>query len=161
MLPSPRNSIEGVLSLLNSTKCQLLLSPPETKVDHILEKYPIHHQDVRSFDEWLAQESVPHYPYEKSFDEAANDPFIVIHTSGSTGLPKPITLRHGGLATADAHHVMPTSDGYGPEVILSERQGHPRIFASLPPFHVSKPFFFSLHQRFISFDPSHSPYPVH
>lgn len=96
------------------------------------------HTVIRTFDEWLAQESVTHYPYEKSFEEAANDPFIVIHTSGSTGLPKPITLRHGGLATPDAHHVMPTSDGYDPEVVL-QGQGAQRIFVTLPPFHVSLP----------------------
>ena len=94
------------------------------------------HVVIRTIDQWLAQKSVPHYPYEKSFEEAANDPFIVIHTSGSTGLPKPITLRHGGLATADAHHMMPTSNGHHPEVTLSGERP-PRIFASLPPFHVS------------------------
>ena len=95
------------------------------------------HIVIRTFDEWLAQEAVPHYPYEKSFEEAASDPFIVIHTSGSTGLPKPITLRHGGLATADAHHVMPPSNNYQAEVLLPSGERHPRIFASLPPFHVS------------------------
>lgn len=97
------------------------------------------HAVIRTFDEWLAQESVAHYPYEKTFEEAANDPFIVIHTSGSTGLPKPITLRHGGLATPDAHHVMPSSDGYDPAVVLHTGQGHPRVFVTLPPFHVSFP----------------------
>ena len=125
------------MSLLNITKCQFLLSAPETKVDHILDKFSMQHVVISTFDEWLAQESIPHYPYEKSFEEAANDPFIVIHTSGSTGLPKPITLRHGGLATADAHHVMPTSNSYHPEVILPSGERPPRVFASLPPFHVS------------------------
>ena len=125
------------MSLLNTTKCQLLLSAPETKVDHILDKFSMRYVVIRSFDEWLAQESVPHYPYEKSFEEAASDPFIVIHTSGSTGLPKPITLRHGGLATADAHHVMPTSNSYHSEVTLPSGERPPRVFASLPPFHVS------------------------
>ena len=125
------------MSLLNTTKCQLLLSAPETKVDHILDKFSMKHVVIRTVDEWLAQESVPHYPYEKSFEEAASDPFIVIHTSGSTGLPKPITLRHGGLATADAQHVMPTSNSYHAEVVLESGERPPRIFASLPPFHVS------------------------
>ena len=95
------------------------------------------HIVIRTFDEWLAQESVDHYPYEKSFEEAAHDPFIVIHTSGSTGLPKPITLYHGGLATPDAHHLMPTLDGYHPELITPKAQRPICIFATLPPFHVS------------------------
>lgn len=97
------------------------------------------HIVIRTWDEWLAQEHVDHYPYEKSFDEAAHDPFIVIHTSGSTGLPKPITLYHGGLATADAHQLMPPLDGYASAVIPPKGQGLTRLFASLPPFHVSNP----------------------
>ena len=96
------------------------------------------HIVIRTFDEWLAQESVNHYPYNKSFEEAAHDPFIVIHTSGSTGLPKPITLYHGGLATVDAHRLMPPLDIYGALIIPPPGQGSTRIFASLPPFHVSQ-----------------------
>lgn len=129
--------MEGILSLLNSTNCQTLLSAPESKVDHILEKYPVRHVVITSLDKWLAQEPVTHYPYEKSFEEAAHDPFIVIHTSGSTGLPKPITLYHGGLATPDTHHAMPPLDGYDPAVILPTGQDPTRVFVSLPPFHVS------------------------
>ena len=94
------------------------------------------HIVIKTFDEWLAHETVDPYPYEKTFEEAAHDPFIVIHTSGSTGLPKPITLYHGGLATADAHHLMPISNGYDPELITPKDQPT-SVFASLPPFHVS------------------------
>ena len=136
LLPSPRNSIEGILHLLETTKCQTLLSAPETKVDHILEKRDMRHIVIRTFDEWLAQEPHEHYPYKKSFEEAAHDPFIVIHTSGSTGLPKPVTLYHGGLATPDAHHGMPALDGYDPAVVAPIGQGPTCIFATLPPFHV-------------------------
>ena len=113
-----------------------MLSAPETKVDHILERHELRHAVIRTIDDWLAEDNVAHYPYEKSFEEAAHDPFIVIHTSGSTGLPKPVTLYHGGLATPDAHHFMPPLDGYDPEVFAPKSQGPTRIFASLPPFHV-------------------------
>ncbi len=137
LLPSPRNSIEGILSLLESTKCQILLSAPENNVNHILEKRDMRHIVIRTFDEWLAQESHEHYPYEKSFEEAAHDPFIVIHTSGSTGLPKPVTLYHGGLATPDAHHLMPPSDGHKSAAVAPTGQDPMSVFVSLPPFHVS------------------------
>lgn len=95
------------------------------------------HIVIRTFKEWLALEPVAHYPYEKSFEDAAHDPFIVIHTSGSTGLPKPITLYHGGLATPDAHHLMPPMNDYDPQIIAPQGQDPTRVFCCLPPFHVS------------------------
>jgi acyl-coenzyme A synthetase/AMP-(fatty) acid ligase len=30
------------------------------------------------------------YPFTKTFEEAKHEPFLVLHTSGSTGMPKPI-----------------------------------------------------------------------
>ena len=75
------------------------------------------------------------YPYTKSFEDGAFDPFVVIHTSGSTGLPKPITVRLGSLATIDAQHLMPPFEGYDPQIVYSA--GHSRVFPGLPPYHVS------------------------
>ncbi|KAL8829644.1 MAG: hypothetical protein Q9191_001895, partial [Dirinaria sp. TL-2023a] len=137
LLPSPRNSVEGLLSLLESTQCHYMLSAPGSKVDHILAKRSMWHATIRTFDDWVSQESVAPYPFEKSFEEAAHDPFIVIHTSGSTGMPKPITLRHGGLATLDTHHEMPNLNGYRPLLTISKARGPERVFAGLPPFHMA------------------------
>ena len=94
------------------------------------------HFSVATVNELLAEGSVAQYTYDKSFKNAAHDPFIVIHTSGSTGLPKPITIRQGGLATIDAHRLMSPLNGYKPLATVSE--GPLRVFTSLPPFHVSK-----------------------
>ena len=96
------------------------------------------HHVIKTFEDWVSQESTTHYPFEKTFEEAARDPFIVIHTSGSTGLPKPITLRHGGLASLDGHHLMPSLNGYQPLSKLVEIQGPDVMLAGLPPFHVSR-----------------------
>lgn len=35
----------------------------------------------------LFEVEAPHYEYSKSFEEARNDPFVSLHTSGSTGTP--------------------------------------------------------------------------
>lgn len=93
------------------------------------------HFTVATVNELIAEGSVAQYAYDKSFENAAHDPFIVIHTSGSTGLPKPITLRQGGIATVDAHRLMSPLNGYKPLATVSE--GPLRVFTSLPPFHVS------------------------
>ena len=127
--------MQGHLSLLDHTECHTLLSAPETKVDHLLAERPMRHFNVAPVNELIAEGSVSQFAYDKSFENAAHDPFIVIHTSGSTGLPKPITIRQGGLATVDAHHLMSPFNGYKPLAMVSE--GPLRSFTSLPPFHVS------------------------
>lgn len=33
----------------------------------------------------MFENQADHYPYEKSFEEARNDPIVVLHSSGSTG----------------------------------------------------------------------------
>lgn len=33
----------------------------------------------------------------KRVEDLANDPALILHTSGSTGLPRPIVVRHGAL----------------------------------------------------------------
>ena len=127
--------MEGHLSLFDHTKCHTLLSAPETKVDHLLAERPMRHFTVAALDELLAKGLVAQYTYDKTFEDAAHDPFIVIHTSGSTGLPKPITIRQGGLATIDAHRLLSPLNGYKPLVTITD--GPLRTFTSLPPFHVS------------------------
>lgn len=99
------------------------------------------HFSVAALDELLAEGSVAQYTYDKTFEDAAQDPFIVIHTSGSTGLPKPITVRQAGLATVDAHRLLSPLNGYKPLATVVD--GPLRAFTSLPPFHVSSPWLFT------------------
>lgn len=35
-------------------------------------------------DELFKPENAPHYPFEKTLEEALNDPFFILHTSGSS-----------------------------------------------------------------------------
>lgn len=51
--------------------------------------------------ELLSEEAVPHYPYEKTFEQARLDPYLTLHTSGSTGLPKPIVTNHAFIAAME------------------------------------------------------------
>lgn len=106
LLVSPRNSLEANLSLLESTNCNVFLIPPKFPlpcVKQILEARPMRVVEIDSFPRWADKEQ-PHkrYPYTKTVDEAKYDPFIVLHTSGSTGLPKPIVQRHGTWLSLDA-----------------------------------------------------------
>ncbi|KAG6362237.1 hypothetical protein INS49_010467 [Diaporthe citri] len=53
------------------------------------------------------EDKVPHYPYTKTFEEAAHDPYMILHTSGSTGDPKPIVYTHAMISTQDAQELLP------------------------------------------------------
>lgn len=66
---------------------------------------------VSAADQWFSESKVPHFPYDKTFEEAKWDPFVVLHTSGSTGLPKPIVARQGMLCISDAYHNLPEWHG--------------------------------------------------
>ena len=56
--------------------------PPHVQV--ILTARTMRTQKVPSLNEVLSTE-YPHYPYQKSFPSALREPFVVLHTSGSTG----------------------------------------------------------------------------
>ena len=45
----------------------------------------MHHLNVEALNELLRGDFIEHYEYSKTFEEAAQDPFILVHTSGSTG----------------------------------------------------------------------------
>lgn len=55
----------------------------------------------KSLQYWLRDAEVPHYPFTKTFEEAKHEPFAVIHTSGSTGMPKPVIATHATWISGD------------------------------------------------------------
>ena len=57
---------------------------------------------------FLQSKDVPDYTYPKNFDEARYSIFVILHTSGSTGLPQPISVNHGTLTSFDAQQLLPT-----------------------------------------------------
>lgn len=74
------------------------------------------------------------YFFLKTWEGAHNDTCMVIHTSGSTGLPKPVIWPHSTLSGSDAHHLLSPMDGR--ELIYTRVFGRAqRIFNALPIFH--------------------------
>ena len=82
----------------------------------------------------LRDETVAEYPYNKSFEEAVNDPLYIVHTSGSTGVPIPIVCTHGHHSVLDTMpRAPPNEDG------IPVRHRFPpniRIMNTAPLFHV-------------------------
>nr|POE53643.1 non-canonical non-ribosomal peptide synthetase fub8 [Quercus suber] len=48
-------------------------------------------------DYWLQESAIEPFPYLKNMAEAKNDPFSITHSSGSTGIPKPISFTQGSF----------------------------------------------------------------
>ena len=51
------------------------------------------------------------YTHDKSFGQAKLEPFVIVHTSGSTGAPKVVTQAHGNMAALDAYQMIPSFQG--------------------------------------------------
>lgn len=97
--------------------------------------------EIDPLDAWFPAEpeEVAHYPFDKTFEEAEWEPLCVLHTSGSTGLPKPVLIRQGMLAIIDAYHEM--GEWQGMDIYMREwatrakRMFMASRFASCPPLH--------------------------
>lgn len=101
MLPSPRNSADGQRSLFQTTKCNLLLHSEgmDTHVETIKATLPgIQTLQIPSFDE-LSQQGSQFPLYAGPYNDKDDDRVVVLHTSGSTGLPKPIYHTNASIWT--------------------------------------------------------------
>lgn len=85
-------------------------------------------------DYFLVEGEVPKYAYKKSFDQARMEPLVVLHTSGSTGTPQAVVMRHGTLSSIDAYHLIPSLGGR--KVIGPSFKGK-RMFLGFPLFHAA------------------------
>lgn len=94
---------------------------------------------IAEVDEVLESEPVPEYAYNKTFETASGEPFCVLHTSGSTGHPKPIVWKHSMLATLDATRLLPEHLGRPPWVVVFEEGD--RFYSSFPFYHVCRASF--------------------
>ncbi|PYI03572.1 acetyl-CoA synthetase-like protein [Aspergillus sclerotiicarbonarius CBS 121057] len=108
---SPKNNTEGALAVLEATKCNLWVNAceisPSLLVKEVLQKRPMTLLQLPLLDELLDAMSTEPFPYTKTFDEAINEPFCLLHTSGTTGVPKPIPWSHGLIGTMDAVRLLP------------------------------------------------------
>jgi len=78
----------------------------------------------------LDSAEVPHVPLNATWEDYRFKPFLQIHSSGSTGIPKLITLNHGSFTAFDSFRLLETNEVF-------RRLGSQRMCVSFPPFHVA------------------------
>ncbi|OJD34983.1 ochratoxin a non-ribosomal peptide synthetase [Diplodia corticola] len=138
LLPSLRNSDDGQTNLVERTGCKHYLY--SDGVDKNLKAFGEHpelsgHQ-IPSFDAMILEGARGPYrnvevekrPYSQS------EAVLVLHTSGSTGLPKPIYITNGWLATLDHQRFMDAPRGRLNALAMYMTTNRP-LFTMLPFFH--------------------------
>ena len=101
-------------------------------VEEILSKRNMRTLMVPSLEDTLMTGEGPVYPYNKTYAQAKHEPFVVLHTSGSTGLPKPVILNHGTLAH---HDLFLHARSLGGKALNLARFSGKRVLLCLPQFH--------------------------
>ncbi|KAL8670629.1 MAG: hypothetical protein Q9168_004840 [Polycauliona sp. 1 TL-2023] len=86
----------------------------------------------------LLQVKSHRFPYHYNFDQAKDHQILVLHSSGSTGLPKPVTMTHASFAVMDNDRNFPSIPGRkNHDLSTWEFQGDDaRIYEPFPPFHL-------------------------
>ncbi|KAH8703509.1 NRPS-like enzyme [Talaromyces proteolyticus] len=96
-LPSPRNSEPAFLHLLKETGCyKFVYSPERYKVVHDLQRV---RKNIQSWEVPPLWEMIGYtgnaYPCVREYNDAEDDTSIIIHSSGTTGFPKPVNITNG------------------------------------------------------------------
>lgn len=141
LFSSQLNTLEVHLNLMEQTQCKVLLSAAGVHVRDILaakEKDLVHFR-IPELDDLLNEEtSVQPFPYTKTYEEAAHDPIFILHSSGTSGNPKPMIINHAAFASADRFAFLSLEKGAGGRTRAMEWT-HPgkgaRGLLFAPPFH--------------------------
>ncbi|KAK1252094.1 hypothetical protein MKX08_003281 [Trichoderma sp. CBMAI-0020] len=148
MMPSPRNSAEYQQELLRRAGCQTLFCTRGlmAKLSPVVDDLDIFCKIAPDLDELLDPTPVAPFPYEAAYDEVKKNPFLILHTSGSTGPPKPITLTIECTTTEDTHRLLDDPEGRLWWRLFANR----RYFMGMPCYHSAgvwfslfKPVFFN------------------
>lgn len=83
-------------------------------------------------EEVLDPRKVELYPWNRSLQEVASEPFVILHTSGSTGQPKMVEVNHALTATIDSQQDLPEVDG---RCVTSRLWKDRKLYAAMPLFH--------------------------
>ena len=135
LFTSPRYGTLAQLNLIRLVNCKTMLVPEARPpaIDGILDSCEMRVHQIPSLEELFDQDH-PHYPFNKTFEQARSEPLIVLHTSGTTGLPKPIVWTHDWAASFAGERMLAPPPGFESSdgLLLGKR-----VLSLMPPFHVS------------------------
>ncbi|KAL4733536.1 hypothetical protein BDV11DRAFT_210135 [Aspergillus similis] len=135
-LPSLKNTIDVQAALLEQTGCSGILFSTSHKdlAQSVGKASGIDTTaliEVPSIEKMVANFS-SRFPYDTAYQAIEDQSAIIIHSSGTTGIPKPIPMTHGFLGTIDRQTEVPIPDGR--ESAIPNRLGSDDLFLSTAPF---------------------------
>ncbi|KAJ5115010.1 Male sterility NAD-binding [Penicillium alfredii] len=140
LLLSPRNSAFMHESLLQVSRVSLLLYDHtfENMANEMSHKQHIDILSVNNLVDLMSGiKKVEAYPYEETWESAFSNPLVILHTTGSTGMPKPITVSHSALAAIDAQRLISVKDPAGGRCQLEILAEAKTVYTAFPIFHVA------------------------
>lgn len=114
--PSPRNDVQAQCKIFEEYGCRQLLLPKRNPLgkhmERVVEKLDLAIGEVPDLDDLLDAEDPTIYSWalRKNVD-IRYEPMVGIHTSGSTGLPKPVVVKHGNFTAIEHWKRIPELGG--------------------------------------------------
>ena len=130
--PSPRNSMDAFESLMREADVKTLIAGTDKLpvIANVVQRCSLERLDSPSLAELLDPTPVAIIPFEGTFAEYRQKPWVYLHTSGSTALPKLVPVKHGLISAPDAYQLLENNE-------LGKRYGNMRVLVSFPPFHIA------------------------
>ncbi|CAD0111646.1 unnamed protein product [Aureobasidium uvarum] len=136
LLASHLASPDAHLFLLDSLSCTAVIYASEMAAlaQSLQAKFPgAKYISTTSLGDFLTEPTLSarsdRYGYSKPYSIALSDPVMVVHTSGTTGLPKPVIWTNDMLCSVDRLHTLPGS-------VATQMAGQ-SVYCALPVFHTS------------------------
>ncbi|KAI9812571.1 MAG: hypothetical protein M1827_004560 [Pycnora praestabilis] len=134
LVPSLLASVDAHLSLVDLSCCETFLCDEAMvpMVEKLLgQRTSMKRVLVPELEKWLEGAKVREYAYDKDYQDAKDDPVVIVHTSGTSGLPKPVTFTNAMHGVLDAYHLLPETQG----ILRHSLQSGRRSYSPLPIFH--------------------------
>ncbi|KAF2463873.1 putative AMP-binding enzyme [Lindgomyces ingoldianus] len=136
LLPSPYASKNAQAHLLDHSDCRYFLHAASfgeevKKVLFSTQRQQAKSIEIPSLGDWLTEKKAPYLPFSGPWKDVASIPWLIFHTSGTTGLPKLVTYTHQMMASLDAAELMPD----GNEETMNRHFEKKRWYTPLPSLH--------------------------
>ncbi|KAJ5083431.1 NRPS-like enzyme [Penicillium angulare] len=142
LLLSTRNSQAASRSLLQETNCSIIIDGTEKPlmrqmVDDLetsCTDFSLRRLLIGSMREIFSPDPIERYSQKGTFAELEDSTVLIIHSSGTTGNPKPVYLSNGYIATFDRMRRLPVPSGRQSSHLFVRSQGDLRFMYG-PLFH--------------------------